>query len=147
LHNDVDRVKATTDQLNPRLKSLREKIDGLKKLSDPSDEVAVWLNIDEVDAAAREVEKQAGEVQNQVNQFKSSFDTWGQQLATAPTVTGANAAKNEARQEQEELTVYVTNTGSKYHRAGCSYLARSSNPMSKKDAIAAGYTPCSRCNP
>ncbi len=48
--------------------------------------------------------------------------------------------------QTQEVTVYVTNTGSKYHNAGCSYL-KSSNPISLSDAISAGYTPCSRCNP
>jgi micrococcal nuclease len=49
-------------------------------------------------------------------------------------------------QEQEE-TVYVTRTGKKYHREYCSYLRRSKIPISKKQAISSGYTPCSRCNP
>lgn len=43
-------------------------------------------------------------------------------------------------------TVYVTATGSKYHRAGCGYL-KSSRAISLSDAVAAGYTPCSRCKP
>ena len=43
-------------------------------------------------------------------------------------------------------TVYITNTGSKYHREGCSYL-KSSNPIDKEKAISKGYTACSRCNP
>lgn len=47
----------------------------------------------------------------------------------------------------QSVTVYVTDTGSKYHRAGCSYLKKSSNPISLSSAKAAGYTPCSRCNP
>lgn len=42
--------------------------------------------------------------------------------------------------------VYVTRTGSKYHKAGCFYL-KSSYEMSRSEAIAAGYTPCSRCKP
>lgn len=42
--------------------------------------------------------------------------------------------------------VYVTNTGSMYHREGCSYL-KSKNPITKEKAIAQGYEPCSRCNP
>lgn len=48
------------------------------------------------------------------------------------------------QQQTQSETVYITRTGSKYHRAGCSYL-KSSIPISKSDAIAAGYTPCSRC--
>ena len=43
-------------------------------------------------------------------------------------------------------TVYITRTGSKYHRDYCSYL-KSKIPISKSDAIKRGYTPCSRCHP
>lgn len=42
--------------------------------------------------------------------------------------------------------VYITNTGSKYHRSGCSYL-KSKKAISKEKAISKGYSPCSRCNP
>ncbi len=42
--------------------------------------------------------------------------------------------------------VYITNTGSKYHRAGCSYL-KSKKAITKEQAISQGYSPCSRCNP
>ena len=43
--------------------------------------------------------------------------------------------------------VYVTNSGKKYHSAGCQYLSRSCHAIDLKDAIAEGYTPCSRCDP
>ena len=46
----------------------------------------------------------------------------------------------------EDVTVYVTRTGSKYHRAGCRYLAQSSMPMLLSTA-SARYGPCSVCNP
>lgn len=44
-------------------------------------------------------------------------------------------------------TVYITKTGKKYHRASCSYLKQSSIAIDLKDAVARGYTPCSRCKP
>lgn len=44
-------------------------------------------------------------------------------------------------------TVYVTDTGSKYHRSSCSYLKNSSHAVSLSDALACGYTACSRCKP
>jgi micrococcal nuclease len=47
----------------------------------------------------------------------------------------------------DQITVYITRTGAKYHRASCGYLRKSSIPISLKDACASGYTPCSRCNP
>ena len=48
---------------------------------------------------------------------------------------------------EEDLseTVYVTDSGSKYHRWGCRYLWNSSNAISLDDAIARGYTACSKC--
>ena len=42
-------------------------------------------------------------------------------------------------------TVYITATGSKYHRYGCQYLRQSCYSISKSDAKAQGYTACSRC--
>lgn len=63
----------------------------------------------------------------------------------APTpVPQAPAVSNEAASGD---TVYVTATGTKYHRAGCRYLKESSIAMSRSDAIAQGYTPCKVCNP
>lgn len=43
--------------------------------------------------------------------------------------------------------VYITFSGSKYHRSWCSYLSQSAIMTSRSNAIARGYTPCSRCNP
>jgi hypothetical protein len=67
----------------------------------------------------------------------------------------ANAAPFASRAEPEateqvqtkEITVYITRTGKKYHRAGCSYLRSSSIPISLKNAKSNGYTACSRCRP
>lgn len=42
-------------------------------------------------------------------------------------------------------TVYITDTGSKYHRYGCQYLRQSCQEISISDAESQGYTPCSVC--
>lgn len=44
-------------------------------------------------------------------------------------------------------TVYVTNTGKKYHKSSCSYLSKSKISISLEDAKSSGYTPCKRCKP
>ena len=44
-------------------------------------------------------------------------------------------------------TVYITNTGEKYHAAGCRYLSQSKIAIQQKNAIAQGYGPCSVCEP
>lgn len=46
----------------------------------------------------------------------------------------------------DDTVVYVTDTGTKYHREDCSYL-HSSHQMTIQQAEAAGYGPCSRCRP
>ena len=46
-----------------------------------------------------------------------------------------------------EDPVYITVTGEKYHRSNCSYLKKSKIEKSRSEAIEAGYTACSRCDP
>lgn len=45
-----------------------------------------------------------------------------------------------------DTIVHVTKTGEKYHTGTCSYL-KSDIPITLKDAVNQGYTPCSRCHP
>ncbi len=64
------------------------------------------------------------------------------------TTKGAAEAPKEAAPapaKKKEITVYITKTGSKYHRLGCRYLSKSSIPISLEDAKARGYEPCSVC--
>lgn len=46
---------------------------------------------------------------------------------------------------EQSYTVYITNTGSKYHRAGCRHLKDSQIAIDINDAIAQGYTACKSC--
>jgi len=46
----------------------------------------------------------------------------------------------------QSITVYITRTGSKYHRNGCRYLRKSKIPISLREAKQ-HYGPCSVCNP
>lgn len=48
--------------------------------------------------------------------------------------------------DNRNVTVYVTNSGTKYHKSGCSYL-KSSHAVTLEYAITNGYTACSRCHP
>lgn len=49
--------------------------------------------------------------------------------------------------KNENNIVYITRTGKKYHREGCSYLGGSKIPISLKDACKKSYVPCPGCNP
>jgi len=71
---------------------------------------------------------------------------WGQQGET-PAPAPKTVAPKKTASSNEEVTVYITRTGAKYHSAGCRYLSRSMIPISLKDAVARGYGPCSVCGP
>ncbi len=43
--------------------------------------------------------------------------------------------------------VYVTKTGKKYHRAACTFLAKSKIAMSLSESKKRGFTPCKVCKP
>jgi len=49
--------------------------------------------------------------------------------------------------DTQNVTVYITRTGSKYHRYGCRYLSRSCIAIDRSSAISQGYGPCSICSP
>lgn len=49
--------------------------------------------------------------------------------------------------EEVGTKVYVTKTGTKYHRGSCSCLSASKIEMELQNAIGSGYEPCSRCKP
>jgi micrococcal nuclease len=49
--------------------------------------------------------------------------------------------------QAEDLTVYVTNTGGKYHLEACKSLSRSKIPLPLGDAARSGYEACAICKP
>ena len=65
---------------------------------------------------------------------------WGSPEAA---VASACAAADDTR--NPEQLVYVTRTGTKYHREGCRFLARSQIPIALKNVGSHG--PCSVCKP
>lgn len=49
--------------------------------------------------------------------------------------------------EGQEITVYVTEQGGKYHLAGCVSLSESKIATTLEEAKEQGYEPCAMCNP
>jgi hypothetical protein len=65
--------------------------------------------------------------------------------SSAPTVSNSSGSAGNSSNNRQETTVYVTKTGSKYHRSGCQYLRQSQIAISLSSAKAQGYTACSKC--
>ena len=53
---------------------------------------------------------------------------------------------SKQRKEPEDITVYATRTGRKYHRGSCRYLSKSKIPIKLSEAKRR-YGACSVCNP
>jgi len=63
------------------------------------------------------------------------------------TVASPGASKTVvAPKTAEGITVYVTKSGSKYHRDSCRYLSKSKKAMTLAEA-SARYSPCKGCKP
>ena len=64
--------------------------------------------------------------------------------ATVITPIPAAAVKSSETQTYSD-TVYITESGKKYHRDGCRYLSKSKIEISLEKATNQGYKPCSKC--
>jgi len=68
------------------------------------------------------------------------------QVPTAAPVA-AVVTKAIVAEQPKAVMVHITETGEKYHNAGCRYLAKSDIEVTISTAISKGLTPCSVCKP
>jgi len=54
---------------------------------------------------------------------------------------------SEVNDELHSDTVYITENGRKYHRAGCRFVNENAIEISREEAIECGYEPCLLCKP
>jgi hypothetical protein len=88
-------------------------------------------------------EKDRGLWRPQEEEWTIIQQTTSNQTASNQKTASNKTAFNEAA---EDTVVYVTRTGSKYHRAGCRSLKKTCISMTLKDD-ALSYSPCRICNP
>lgn len=66
---------------------------------------------------------------------------------TVSTEESESETQSKENEEDSGNYVYITDTGTKYHRHGCSYLKSSSHKITIEKAKSSGKTPCSKCKP
>lgn len=73
----------------------------------------------------------------------TELSSWADRMAADNTKTESPKAPSvdKPKDTTTDVTVYITRTGSKYHRGSCRYLKKSKIPISLKDAKAQGYGP------
>lgn len=99
--------------------------------------------IDDLKAQVDTLTSQKADLQKQVDTLKAGASSGSSSGGSSSDSSSVPAAYSSSDDQSE--TVYVTDTGSKYHRAGCRYLKKSQIPMSLSEAKRQGYTACSVC--
>lgn len=62
-----------------------------------------------------------------------------------PTIEPTPASVSEQSATADSRTVYIGNSGIRYHKQGCRTLKGGGHAISLDDAVDAGYTPCKVC--
>ncbi len=94
-----------------------------------------------------ELEQEKASLQAQNEELNAKIQQIQSTQSASKTAISSTATSSEIVSNTNSGTVYITDTGKKYHSGGCSYLKNSKHEISKSSAKAQGYMPCSRCNP
>ncbi len=123
------------------------------------------IDVQAVEAHREEQERLAAEEAAQAEQERiaaeqAERDRIASEQAERERIAAEQAAAAEAEEqrqreaeaaaaaaEKKSRTVYITNSGKKYHSDGCRHLAKSKIAISYDDARATGYEPCGTCRP
>lgn len=128
LQAQADESQPTIDGLKAQVASLTEEKNGLQ------------TQVDTLTSQKADLQSQVDTQQADVSGGSSSGSSSGGSSSDSSSVPAAYSSSDD-----QSETVYVTNTGSKYHSAGCRYLKKSQIPMSLSEAKRQGYTACSVC--
>lgn len=70
-----------------------------------------------------------------------------QKKSNTQSSTTQKKTESQSNTTNVGYTVYITNTGDKYHRGNCRYLRKSKIAIGIDNAISQGYDPCKVCRP
>ena len=126
LQAQADESQPTIDGLKAQVASLTEEKNGLQTQVDT-------------------LTSQKADLQKQVDTLKAGASSGSSSGSSSSGGSSASVPAAYSSSDDQSETVYVTDTGSKYHSAGCRYLKKSQIPMSLSEAKRQGYTACSVC--
>lgn len=101
------------------------------------------IKVSELEESVEEKEKTITWLRNLNAERQNTINEKSAEIAELKSRLSGIATSSNT-QDNTSATVYVTKTGAKYHRLGCSYL-KSCIPISLSKALQQGYSPCSRC--
>ena len=135
-----------TASLQSQVSHLEGSVSDLQAQADESQPA-----IDDLKAQVASLTEEKNGLQTQVDTLTSQKADALKAGASSGSSSGGSSSDSSSvpaaysSSDDQSETVYVTDTGSKYHRAGCRYLKKSQIPMSLSEAKRQGYTACSVC--
>lgn len=155
---EIESLTAKKEELNNTLNS---KADIQYEMKEYDTNKAEYTNqISQLNTDIGSLDGSISQKQNELNEKKAAAEKAAAEKAAAEKAAAEKAAAEKAAAEQaaasasvnnssdnQSHTVYITDTGSKYHSSGCRHLKKSKIAISEDKAIAQGYTRCSQCNP
>ena len=92
-------------------------------------------------------ESEASTTEKQTMTFRN--DTTENTTEASPHTKEPTEKDTDSERPSEKMknssVCYVTSSGTKYHKDGCSYLKKTKTKMTVQEAKDCGYSPCSRC--
>ena len=92
-------------------------------------------------------ESEASTTEKQTMTFRN--DTTENTTEASPHTKEPTEKDTDSERPSEKVknssVCYVTSSGTKYHKDGCSYLKKTKTKMTVQEARDCGYSPCSRC--
>lgn len=140
LQSQVNHLEGSVSDLQAQADESQPAIDGLKAQVASLTEEKNGLQT-QVDTLT----SQKADLQKQVDTLKAGASSGSSSGSSSSGGSSASVPAAYSSSDDQSETVYVTNTGSKYHSAGCRYLKKSQIPMSLSEAKRQGYTACSVC--
>lgn len=138
LCNSDEEQQKTNDRQDASISALEEARDKLEK---QAAETAKRLEAEK--KQAEEEDAEPAQEQEPEPEPEPSYDTNAKDNCSAGDLDETETSSSAS----DEIIVYVTRTGEKYHRESCSYLRQSKIETTLSEAVEDGYTPCSRCHP
>lgn len=133
LEDSVSDLQAQADESQPAIDGLKAQVASLTE-----EKNGLQSQVDTLTS-------QKADLQKQVDTLKAGASSGSSSGSSSSGGSSASVPAAYSSSDDQSETVYITNTGSKYHSAGCRYLKKSQIPISLSEAKRQGYTACSVC--
>lgn len=140
LQSQVSHLEGSVSDLQAQVDESQPAIDGLK-----AQVASLTEEKNGLQAQVDTLTSQKADLQKQVDTLKAGASSGSSSGSSSSGGSSASVPAAYSSSDDQSETVYVTDTGSKYHSAGCRYLKKSQIPMSLSEAKRQGYTACSVC--